>query len=107
MGYTSQRNQPLGASVVAKMLEMLLEEVEDQEEHVARKYKKFGAAAALAICASLQGNKVFLLDLAGVWHYINLGREGKVPLDPMKTETELSGASKVIVTLIVGEFKGG
>jgi hypothetical protein len=97
MGYTSQQNQPLGVIVVAKMLEMVVEEVEDQEEQVAQEYMKFGAAGALAVCALLQ------LDLAGLWHYINLGREGKIPLDLMKTGRELSGAPHIIVTLI-GEF---
>jgi hypothetical protein len=83
---------------------MVLEEVEDQEEHVAREYMKFGEAAALAVCASLWGNEGFLLDLAGLWHYLDLGREGKTPPDPMKIGTELSGAPHIIVTLI--EFKG-
>ncbi len=64
-----------------------------------------GAAAALAMCALLRGNKVFLLDLAGMWRYIKLGREGKMPQDPMKTGVDLSRAPPIIVTLI-GEFKG-
>jgi hypothetical protein len=53
MGYTSQQNQPLGVRVMAKMLEMMLEEVADQEKHIAKEFMKFGAAAALAVCASL------------------------------------------------------
>jgi hypothetical protein len=53
----------------------------------------------------LRGNKVFLLDLAGMWQYIKLGREGEMPQDPMKTGVDLSRAPHVIVTLI-GEFKG-
>jgi hypothetical protein len=105
MGYTSQQNQPLGVRVVAKMLEMVLEEVTDQEELVSRKYMKFGAVAALAVCASLWGNKVFLLDLAGMWQYIKLGREGEVPQDLMKTGVDLSRAPHIIVTL-TGECKG-
>jgi hypothetical protein len=72
MGYTSQRNQPFGVGVEAKLLEMVLEEVTDQEELVSREYIKFGAAAALAVCALLRRNKVFLLDLAGMWGYIKL-----------------------------------
>jgi hypothetical protein len=83
---------------------MVLEEVEDQEERVAREYMKFGAAAALAICASLRRNKVFLLDLAGLWRYIDMGREGEIPQDPMKTGTDLLSAPHVIV-MLVGEFK--
>jgi hypothetical protein len=105
MGYTSQWNKPLEVGVVVKMLEMVLDKVTDQEELVSREYMKFGAAAALAVCASLRGNKVFLLDLAGMWQYIKLGREGEIPQDPMKTGVDLSRAPHVIVTL-VGEFKG-
>jgi hypothetical protein len=105
MGYMSQQNQPLGVGVVAKMLEMVLKEVADQAKHIAKEFMKFGAAAALVVCASLQRNKVFLLDLAGMWQYINLGRDGEVPQDPMIIGVDLSRAPHVIATLI-GEFKG-
>jgi hypothetical protein len=105
MGYTSQRNQPLGVGVMAKMLEMVLEEVADHKKHIAKEFMKFGAAAALAVCASLRGNKVFLLDLAGMWQYIKLGRDGEVPQDPIKIGVDLSRAPHMIATLI-GEFKG-
>ncbi len=84
---------------------MVLDEVEDQEECVAREYMKYGAANTLAVCASLRRNEVFLLDLVGLWRYIDLRQEGKVPQDPMKTGTDLSSAPPVIVKLI-GEFKG-
>jgi len=57
------------------------------------------------VCASLQGNEVFLLDLAGMWRYIKLGRDGEVPQDPIKNGVDLSRAPHVIATLI-GEFKG-
>jgi hypothetical protein len=97
MGYTSQHNQPLIVSVVAKLMEMVLNKVEDQEERVARKYMKFGVADTQAACASLCRNKVFLLDLASLWRYINMGREGKIPQDPMKTGTDLSFVPHVIV----------
>jgi hypothetical protein len=53
MGYRSQQNWPLKVGVMAKMLEMVLEEVADQEEHIAKEFMKFGTAAALAVCASL------------------------------------------------------
>jgi len=43
MGYRSQQNQPLGVGVVAKMLEMVLEEVADQEKHIAKEFMKSGA----------------------------------------------------------------
>ncbi len=43
MGYMSQQNQPLGVGVVAKMLEMVLEEVADQEKHIAKEFMKSGA----------------------------------------------------------------
>jgi hypothetical protein len=79
--------------------------VADQEKHIAKEFMKFGTTAALAMCASLQGNEVFMLDLAGMWRYIKLGRDGEVPQDPMKIGVDLSRAPHVIATLI-GEFKG-
>ncbi len=66
---------------------------------------KFGAAAALAVCASLLGNKVFLLDLAGMRKYIKVGRDGRIPQKPMEVGVDLIKAPHIIVTLI-GEFKG-
>ena len=105
MGYTSWWNQPLGMWVVAKMLDLVLEEAVDQEKEVAREYMKFGAAAALAVCASLRGNEVFLLDLAGMRKYIEVGRVGRLPQNPMEVGVDLTKAPHVIVTLI-GEFKG-
>ena len=75
----SQRNRPLGSGVVAKMLELVKKEFEEQDDWVAREYCKFGAAVALAVCGSLQGPEVFLLDLARLWMYIEMGRSGTVP----------------------------
>jgi hypothetical protein len=100
MGYTSQQNQPLRVGVVAKMLEMVLEEVMDQEIHIAKEFIKFGAAAALAVCASLQGNEVFLLDLAGMRRYIKLGRDREVLQDPMKIGIDLSRAPHVMCVCV-------
>ena len=105
MGYVSQRNQPLGVGVVAKMLELVKFEVEEQDNWVASEYYKFGAAAALAVCGSLRGPEVFLLDLAGLWKYIEMGKDGVMPHEPPKAGTNLSRAPHVIATLI-GEFKG-
>ncbi len=61
--------------------------------------------AALAICSSLQGLEVFLLDLAGLWKYIEMGKDGVMPDEPLKAGTNLSRAPHVIATFI-GEFKG-
>jgi hypothetical protein len=104
MGYVSQRNQPLGVGVVAKMLELVKVKVEEQDDWVAREYYKFGVAAALAVCGSLQGPEVFLLDLAGLWKYIEMDKDGVMPHEPLKAGTNLSRAPHVIATLI-GEFK--
>jgi hypothetical protein len=65
----------------------------------------FGAAAALAVCGSLRGPEVFLLDLAGLWKYIEMDKDGVMPHEPLKAGTNLSRAPHVIATLI-GEFKG-
>jgi hypothetical protein len=105
MGYMSQRNQPLTVGVIPLLLNMVKEEAEDNEERVAAEFVKFGAAVALATCGSLRGPEVFLLDLAGLHKYVDLGKNGVMPLDPMKDGTDLSGAPYIVIPLI-GEFKG-
>jgi hypothetical protein len=76
MGHVSQRNQPFGTGLVARMLELVIEVAELEDKHIAGEYFKFGAAAALALCASIRSSEVFLLDLAGLWKYWELGKEG-------------------------------
>jgi hypothetical protein len=105
MGYVSQRNQPLGLGVIKQLLRAIKEEVEEQDAWVAWEYIKVGAAAALAICASLWGPEVFLLDLAGLWKYGDLGKDGVLPEDPLKISVDLLQVLYIIVTLI-GKFKG-
>ncbi len=72
MGYCSQ----LGPGVINKLLRAIKEEIEEQNAWIAREYVKVGAAAALAVWASLQGPEIFLLDLAGLWMYQDLGKNG-------------------------------
>jgi len=105
MGYMSQRNQPLSVGVIPLLLDMVKEEAEDNEERVAAKFVKFGAAVALATCGSLRGPEVFLLDLAGLHKYVDLGKNGVMPLDPMKGGTDLSDVPYIVIPLI-GKFKG-
>ena len=83
MGYVSQRNQPLSVGIIPLMLQMVKEEVEDNKEPIAAEFVKFGAAVALATCGSLQGPEVLLLDLVGLQKYIDLGRDGVLPRDPI------------------------
>ncbi len=105
MGYVCQRNQPLGIGIVARMLELVKFKLEEQDNWVAREYYKFGAAAALAVCGSLRGSEVLMLDLAGLWKYIEMGKDGIMPDEPLKAGTDLSKAPPVIAMLI-GEFNG-
>ncbi len=58
MGYTSNRQQPLGTGIVSKLLTLIQEEADKQERTVAREYLKVGAAIATAVCASLRGSDV-------------------------------------------------
>jgi hypothetical protein len=108
MGYVSQCNQPLCEGVIQKLLEAVKVEIREvEEEWLKREYIKFGAAASLAICRSLRGPEVFLLDrLAGLWEYLELGRGGILPEDPLKPRADFSNYPNIIVMLI-GEFKGG
>jgi hypothetical protein len=84
MGYTSQRQKPLGVGIVNKLLNVIKEEAEEQDHLIAREYLKVGAAVAMADCASLRGPKVFMMELAALQKHINLGRDGTMPPDPMK-----------------------
>jgi hypothetical protein len=56
------------------------------------------------ICASLWGgSEVFLLNLANLWKYRNLGKDGVLPEDPLKIGVDLLQVPYMIVTLI-GEW---
>jgi hypothetical protein len=59
----------------------------------------------MAICASLRGSKVFMMELAALRKHIHLRKGGVIPMDPMKAGIELSTGPHVIITLL-GEFKG-
>jgi hypothetical protein len=105
MGYTLNRQQPLGTGVIIKLLAMIREEAKEQDRGIRREYLKVGAAVATAICASLRGSEVFMMELAALRKHIKLGRDGTLLVDPMKPGTDLSSAPHVFITLL-GEFKG-
>lgn len=105
MGYTSQRQQPLGVGIISRLLVLIKEEAEEQEQAIGREYIKVGAAVATAVCASLRGSEVFMMELSALRKHIHMGRDGTMPLEPMKTGTDLANAPHVIITLL-GEFKG-
>ena len=105
MGYTSQRQQPLGIGIISKLLDLIKEEAVEQERTIAREYIKVGAAVATAVCASLRGPEVFMMELSALRKHIHMGREGTMPSEPMKAGVELSNAPHIIITLL-GEFKG-
>ncbi len=84
MGWTSQRQQPLGVGVIVRLLTLIKEEAKDQEPTVAREYYKVGAAVATALCGLLRGSEVFMLELAALWRHIKIGCDGTLPPDPMK-----------------------
>ena len=105
MGYTTQRQQPLATNVLVMLLELLKEEAEEQDRDVASEFFKVGAKIAMAVCASLRGSEVFMMELAALRKHILLGRGGVVPMNPMKAGTDLSTAPHGIITLL-GEFEG-
>ena len=63
MGYTLNRQQPLGTGVIIKLLAMIREEAKEQDRGIRREYLKVGAAVATAICASVRGSEVFMMEL--------------------------------------------
>ena len=87
------------------LLTLIKEEAKDQEPTVAREYYKVGAAVATALCGSLRGSEVFMLELAALRRHIKIGHYGTLPLDPMKAGIDLSTAPHITITLL-GEFKG-
>jgi hypothetical protein len=105
MGYTSSRQQPLGTGIVSKLLTLIREEAEEQDRAIAREYLKVGAAIATAVCASMQGSEVFMMELAALRRHIELGRDSPLPTDPMKPGTDLALAPHIFITPL-GEFKG-
>jgi hypothetical protein len=66
IGYTSQKQQPLGVGIVNKLLNVIKEEAEEQDRPIAREYLKVGVAVAMAACASFRGPKVFMMELAAL-----------------------------------------
>jgi hypothetical protein len=105
MGYTTQQQQPLGTNIIVKFLDLIREEAEELDQSIAGEFVKVGAAIATAICASLRGLEVFMMELAALQKHIHLGKGDVVPVYPMKAGIGLSTAPHVIITLL-GEFKG-
>ena len=106
MGYATQANKPLSTPTIVRLLELVKREAEDKDvEWISNKLYKFRAAAAIAMCASLRGPVVFMVDLAGIIENINMGKNGFMPSDPMKVGVDLSNAPYVFLAML-GEFKG-
>ncbi len=105
MGYATKSNYSLTNNMINKLLILLQQEVEMEVPHVAREYWKVGTANMLAVCASLRGPEVLLLDLAGLKNHIQKDKEGVLPDKPLRTGTNLTSVPHVVVVLI-GKFKG-
>ena len=105
MGYFSQWQQPLGIYVIVKLLDLIKEAAKEHDRSIAEEFLKVGAAVATAVCTSLRGSKVFMLELVALQRHIHLGRGGSVHVYPMKAGINLSNTLHVIITLL-GEFKG-
>ncbi len=97
MGWTSQRQQPLRVGVIVQLLTLIKEEAKDQEPAVAREYYTVGAADATALCGSLRGSEVFMLELVALQRHINIGHDVTLPPDPMKAGIDLSSAPHIII----------
>ncbi len=91
--------------MIVKLLELIREEAEEQDPSIAGEFFKVGAAIAMAVCASLRGLEVFMMELAALRKHTHLRKGGVIPLDPMKAGIDLSTTPHIIITLL-GEFKG-
>ena len=57
MGYTTQRQQPLGTSVIVKLLELIKEDAEEQDRDIASELFKVGAAIAKPFALRCEAQK--------------------------------------------------
>jgi hypothetical protein len=105
MGHATKANRAIDISIIARLLELAKEEMTGDDEERRREFCKFGAAVVVATTASLRGPEVFKLDLAGIRAFIDLGREGAVPDNPMKKGVDLTHAPHVFYAFL-GKFKG-
>lgn len=89
MGYTTQSNKALDIRVILRLLELARSTADEQPSFIANAYYKFDAAVVTALCGSLRGPEVFMLDLAGLRSYHHLGSDDVLPANPMKLGCKL------------------
>lgn len=63
-----------------------------------------GAAIATALAGSLRGPEVFMLDLGGIRKHVEKGKDGVLPVNPLKAGVDLTRAPHVYLAL-VSKFK--
>lgn len=105
MGYVSKADRALHINVILRILDLVREEIDSSSQETAREFVKLGAAIAAAMCGSLRGPEIFKMDLAGIRTFINQGRDGITPRNPMKRGTDLTSAPHVYLAFL-GNFKG-
>lgn len=105
MGHATKANRALSIPIVLSLLDLAREEMEGADAERARKFCKFGTAIVVVITASLRGPEIFKPDLAEIRAFIDLGRDGTVPTQPMKWGTDLTNAPHVFYAFL-GKFKG-
>ena len=84
MGHASKANWALSMPIVLSLFNLAREGMEGADAERARKFCKFGAAVVIAVTASWRGPEIFKLNLAGICAFLELGRKGIVPNQPMK-----------------------
>lgn len=105
MGHKSMANRALTIDIILRVLELIKIDMNEQSHVIAREYCKLGAAVAIALCGSLRGPEVFMLDLAGLRAHLSKGGNGLMPANPLKVGTDLTKAPHVVLSFI-GKFKG-
>jgi hypothetical protein len=80
MGGIYKPDLAITSGVMVAYLDIVKQKISGSTEEVEwHKWISVGAYSALCFCGSLRGNEGFLLDLYGLRHYLN---EGKDPADP-------------------------
>ena len=110
MGYDTKNQRDLPILAIVAMIGRIEADIESSDDHSqVNRLIKAAALITVLTAASLRGNEGFYLDIAGTRKYLPRGKDGQVPIDPLKkkvlTETEASNLPEICICLM-GKFKG-
>jgi hypothetical protein len=109
MGFDTKKQLPLPIKAIAKMLELVKQDLDEREGDEVALLLRFGALVAILTGASLRGHEGFYLDVAATKAHLNDRREvsilNKFSKQRILSETEIIALPSVCICLI-GKLKG-